>query len=366
MNSMSGAGTAPGELLRQIAAFPKRVQNKILDLYYPLTEQALRALNQAKRAGLGNLITNQGYVYNALRLENPFGDRPMEISVREFALKWEMPLSSCYAAFAQLRKMGIIGRMGGLLRIVWIEDPISSRPPLELLSPDIPLPPDESTLLPEGEATAFQEELPPTPENSSPQVATLAQTSARKPKAQSEPTTSAPLNLSSEVIAQLKEVKVDLSRKDILKVLERATIGQISEVIDHMHQHWELIETNYSHGHTTIFIKELNKRLEGGIAERKPKSKGKKTHSQEFLDWYAKAIAEGIVIDRPVQHLPTSSSNEPIVTLANGEQSVWTLARHSVGNQTAEPSSQENTASFRETLAKLNLLHKFKPQRNTE
>lgn len=364
MNSLI-AGTPPENLLSQIAAFPERVQNKILDLYYPLTEPLLRAQNRAKRSGLGNLITNVGYVFNALRLENPFGDRPIEFSVREFALKWEIPLSSCYAALAQLRHLGIIKRIGGLSRIDWIANPVPSQSQSKLetpLSPNLP-PPERPATPTEGE--------PPPPPPSSAAESVPAPTKAKQSKLRSQPEFPAPLHLSREVIVQLKEVKVDLSRKDVLNILERASSSQIADTLDHMRQHWELIETKYSHGHTTIFIKELDKRIDGRAGDGSPKSPAR-NHSQEFADWYARAISDGIVIDRPAKYLPTSSSHEPIVTLANGEQSLWTLVRQydSKNNSTraAGQSPEESKVSFRETLAKVNpaLLHKLTPKNNTE
>jgi hypothetical protein len=43
--------------------------------------------------------------------------------------------------------------------------------------------------------------------------------------------------------------------------------------------------------------------------------KGPKPLSNEFLEWYQWAIAEGLVVDRPPEHLPKNFRGEPRVTL---------------------------------------------------
>jgi hypothetical protein len=76
----------------------KDEQGRIIGDFYPLQREELIALHKNK------LINNAGYVHLALRYENPFCDRPIEIFPKEFALRWQMAESSVYAAIAALKE----------------------------------------------------------------------------------------------------------------------------------------------------------------------------------------------------------------------------------------------------------------------
>jgi hypothetical protein len=73
----------------------QKVNNKLQGVFYPLQKEELIALRQAK------LINNTAFVHLALRYENPFCDRPIEIIPKQFALTWNIPESSIYKAIAQ-------------------------------------------------------------------------------------------------------------------------------------------------------------------------------------------------------------------------------------------------------------------------
>jgi hypothetical protein len=64
---------------------PLRTNNKLQGEFYPLQKQELIALKKAK------LINNTAFVHLALRYENPFCDRPVEINPKKFALSWNIP-----------------------------------------------------------------------------------------------------------------------------------------------------------------------------------------------------------------------------------------------------------------------------------
>ena len=93
---------------------PQRINNKVQGEFYPLQKQELIALRKAK------LINNTAFIHLALRYENPFCDRPVEIIPKEFALRWAIPESSIYKAIAQLKKQGLILIKSGRLLIEWI------------------------------------------------------------------------------------------------------------------------------------------------------------------------------------------------------------------------------------------------------
>jgi hypothetical protein len=92
----------------------KRAQNKVVGEFYPLQKAELMALRKAK------LINNAAYVHLALRTENPFCDRPVEVIPKEFALRWQIPEVSVYKAIAKLKELGLIKIKSGKLVIDWV------------------------------------------------------------------------------------------------------------------------------------------------------------------------------------------------------------------------------------------------------
>jgi hypothetical protein len=93
---------------------PQRINNKLED-FYPLQKEELMKLREVK------LINNAAYVHLALRYENPFCDRPVQIIPKEFALRWRMPESSVYSAIARLKELGILNIKSGKLVIDWVK-----------------------------------------------------------------------------------------------------------------------------------------------------------------------------------------------------------------------------------------------------
>ncbi len=87
---------------------------KIQGKFYALQEAELIALRESK------LINNTAYVHLALKLENPFCDRPIEIHPKQFALRWKLPESSVYKAIAKLKDLKLLAIKTGKLIISWI------------------------------------------------------------------------------------------------------------------------------------------------------------------------------------------------------------------------------------------------------
>ena len=95
----------------------KRTQNKVIGEFYPLQKDELMALRKAK------LINNAAYVHLALRTENPFCDRPVEIRPKEFAKRWQIPEVSVYKAIAKLKDLCILAIKAGKIIVEWILKP---------------------------------------------------------------------------------------------------------------------------------------------------------------------------------------------------------------------------------------------------
>jgi|GEM_PF-4049052 len=89
-------------------------QTRVQGKFYPLQEEELIALREKK------LINNTAYVHLALKLENPFCDRAIEIYPKQFALRWNLPESSVYKAIARLKDLKLLAIKTGKLIISWI------------------------------------------------------------------------------------------------------------------------------------------------------------------------------------------------------------------------------------------------------
>ena len=94
---------------------PQRIKNKLTEEFYPLQKEELMKLYEV------GLIKSAAYVHFALRLENPYCDRPVQIIPKEFALRWRIPEKSVYRAIARLKELGILNIKSGKLVIDWVK-----------------------------------------------------------------------------------------------------------------------------------------------------------------------------------------------------------------------------------------------------
>ena len=92
---------------------PQRINNKLSE-FYPLQKEELMKLYEV------GLIKSAAYVHFALRLENPYCDRPVQIIPKEFAIRWRIPEKSVYRAIARLKELGILNIKSGKLVIDWV------------------------------------------------------------------------------------------------------------------------------------------------------------------------------------------------------------------------------------------------------
>ena len=105
----------------------KDSQGKIKGEFYPLQRAELMELHKR------GIINNAGYVHLALRYENPFCNRPIEVIPKEFSTRWEMPENSVYKAVALLAEEGVLSIKRGKLVVQWIEPDL---PPHEPTKPE--------------------------------------------------------------------------------------------------------------------------------------------------------------------------------------------------------------------------------------
>ena len=93
---------------------PTRTNNKLSGTFYPLQRKELIALRKSR------LINNAAYVHLALRMSNPFCDRPIELIPKEFAITWSIPESSVYEAIGKLKQKKIIDVETGKVTLSWV------------------------------------------------------------------------------------------------------------------------------------------------------------------------------------------------------------------------------------------------------
>ena len=122
---------------------PQRINNKILGVFYPLNPEELIRLYQA------GLLKSAAYVHFALRMENPFCDRPMEIIPKEFSLRWGIPEKSVYRAIAKLKELNILKIKSGKIVVTWAEEVKQPEEPVDDL-PNVSPEPIDSTNVSKG------------------------------------------------------------------------------------------------------------------------------------------------------------------------------------------------------------------------
>lgn len=93
---------------------PNRINNQVQGQFYPLQREELIALRKNR------LINNVAFVHLALRYENPYCDRPIEIIPKEFAERWYLPESSIYEALGKLKRLGVLALKTGRVLLQWL------------------------------------------------------------------------------------------------------------------------------------------------------------------------------------------------------------------------------------------------------
>jgi hypothetical protein len=381
---------------------PQRTHSKrIAGEFYPLQKDELIALKEAK------LINNAAFVHLALRYENPFCDRPIEIVPKEFALRWSLPESSVYEAMGKLKKLGVLIVKTGKVIIEWVkttipivivdsqqggdsdnsetlrDSRIDSEIPEKFLSSQNEFQkPRKNSELPENQpleplvnlASIFPQTIQTIQTFQTPQTDPLGgdkggglltepeangqgeneeikQAEGLKQEQEIEAEKVLKTSVSGkdkmpcavvrsitevqqttqipqDLINKLNELEIPLDSK-VRAAIAKHHISQAYGAARHVEDTWDTINNPRS-----VFLYQLPKQA----IETMPKSL-----SQEFLDWYQGAIADGIVEDRPPEWLPKNQYNEPRVYLKDGRLMEWKRLRDEGFDPLATP---EQMAAF--------------------
>ncbi len=131
-------------------------------------------------------------------------------------------------------------------------------------------------------------------------VETLHATSLQKVEVSSNGNASNVCKIPQDLINKLEELHIPLDEK-VRKAIADHHISQAYGAMRHVENTWESINNPRS-----VFLHQLPlQRVQ----------KGQKPLSEEFLQWYQWAIADGLVVERPPEHLPKNFRGEPRVTL---------------------------------------------------
>jgi hypothetical protein len=345
---------------------PQRVGNKVVGDFYPLQREELIALRKA-----GD-INNAAYVHFALRYENPFCDRPVEIVPKEFAQRWEIPLSSLYEAIAKLKSKGVLLIQAGRMLVNWALSSISSpkgdrlESSTEVATVSLEATDEPSSLAPEESISPSSPvSLEKSPDLPTPAPAVTAQLSSLTqigsiissvgvlPEKSSESASPVQVDQSSsgltpDLKAELNEIGLHLN-EDIQSAIAQAHPSQIKSTIAKIKDYkGEIRSVN------ALFLHLLPKQK---ISDSPQKGENaKKSLSSEFLVWYKSAIAEGLVVDRHPDNLPRDRFNEPKVQIPDGRLIEWKQVQQNEIEPLLDP--DETKHKFAEICKKLPFLNR--------
>lgn len=150
-----------------------------------------------------------------------------------------------------------------------------------------------------------------------------------------------PSTPSKEIEVQLKALKIPLDDA-VRKAIATHHPSQIKGALAHIEETSDEIRSPRAIFLYQVPRQEVDKRKEP-----------KEHYTAEFREWYKQAIAQGIVIDRPIETLGLYQFREPIVQLPDGGQHPWTRVRDGIAKVDTEEERRETLlkmAAFKKKL----------------
>jgi hypothetical protein len=390
---------------------PQRTDHqRVVGEFYPLQKQELIALKSAK------LINNAAFVHLALRYENPFCDRPIEILPKEFALRWGLPESSIYEAIGKLKKLGVLLVKTGKAIVEWVKVAVptwaidsqfqrdsdhpeslrdyrsDSEIPEKILESQNPFP--DPRLLSEISENHCPEPLP-SEDSSFLQTIQIIQTHQTELESEVSPIESGvgkgeekiefPVppteslsgnNNTGASTRSIEPIRTTFDRlvpapaaipQDLIDKLEELHIPLDSQVRGAIASH-QLSQAYGAAAHVSNTLDTI-KNPRAVFLYQLPKQPVEKTPSglsTEFLSWYEKARDSGIVEDVKPQYLPSDYHNEPLVRLKQPDRltgAPYTLVdwRQLQADPSLTPHFQMGSSSqFKKLLEQLKLFRRGK------
>lgn len=290
--------------------------SKIQGKFYALQEDQLKEMKQAE------LINNTAYVLLGLRVENPFGDKPIKLIVEDFAARWQLPIVSVYKALAKLKQKGQINIQAGTLMISFNSD-TDYQSGESIIKNDNSL----SDLIMDYQDGKNQDVKPlPDKEPDSPKTIQTKQTPQTEDGGDEGQIPEAILN-------RIKRLGIYLDKR-IKEAIVNSTRSQVEKALTHIETTAQSIRSRYG-----VFLYQLSL---GGEENSAPVVE---KFSPEFLNWYNKH--RGLLEDIDPEFLPCDRYGEPLVRLKSRPKDLIEWRRVDSGEE------EENSLSLRESLERI-------------
>lgn len=298
--------------------------SKIQGKFYPLQDNQLKEM---KKAGL---INNTAYVLLGLRVENPFGDKPIKLIVEDFAVRWQLPIVSVYKALAKLKQKGQINIETGTLMIT-LNESKSINPDTDYQSGESIIKNDNRLSEPiiDYQSGKNQDSKPlPDKELDPPQTIQTKQTPQTEDGGDEDQIPEAILN-------RIKRLGIYLDKR-VKEAIANSTRSQVEKALTHIETTAQSIRSRYG-----VFLYQLSL---GGEENSAPVVE---KFSPEFLNWYNKHRGD-LLEDIDPEFLPCDRYGEPLVRLKSRPKDLIEWRRVNTGDD-----SEENSLSLRESLGRI-------------
>lgn len=294
--------------------------SKIQGKFYALQEDQLKEIKEA------GLINNTAYVLLGLRVENPFGDKPIKLIVEDFAARWQLPTVSVYKALAKLKQKGQIEIETGTLMISFNSDTdYQSGEPIikndnELSKPII-----------DYQDGKNQDSKPlPDKEPDSPKTIQTKQTPQTEDGGDED-------RIPESILNRIKRLGIYLDKR-IKEAIASSTRSQVEKALTHIETTAQSIRSRYG-----VFLYQLSL---GGEENSAAPGDVFRNFPEGFLDWYNKHRGD-LLEDIDPEFLPRDRYREPLVRLKSRPKDLIEWRRVNTEEE------EENSLSLRESLERI-------------
>lgn len=294
--------------------------SKIQGKFYALQEDQLKEM---KRAGL---INNTAYVLLGLKVDNPFGDKPIKLIVEDFAARWQLPTVSVYKALAKLKQKGQINIETGTLMISFNSD-TDYQSGESIIKNDNPL----SDLIMDYQDGKSQDVKPlPDKEPDSPKTIQTKQTPQTEDGGDED-------QIPEVILNRIKRLGIYLDKR-IKEAIANSTRSQVEKALTHIETTAQSIRSRYG-----VFLYQLSL---GGEENSAAPGDVFRNFPEGFLDWYNKHRGD-LLEDIDPEFLPRDRYGEPKVRLKSRPKDLIEWRRVNTEEE------EENSLSLKKTLERI-------------
>ena len=293
--------------------------SKIQGKFYALQEDQLK---QIKEAGL---INNTAYVLLGLKVENPFGDKPIKLIVEDFAARWQLPTVSVYKALARLKQKGQIEIETGTLMIRFNSD-TDYQSGESIIKNDNGL---SNPIMDYQDGKNPDSKPLPDKEPDSPKTIQTKQTPQTEDGGDEDQIPEAILN-------RIKRLGIYLDKR-IKEAIANSTRSQVEKALTHIETTAQSIRSRYGVFLYQLSLGEENSAAPGDVFRNFPEG---------FLDWYNKHRGN-LLEDIDPEFLPRDQYLEPKVRLKSRPKDLIEWRRVNTEEE------EENSLSLKESLERI-------------